>query len=1403
MATALPSFASFPVDEQSAGVRWKKWVQKFENLICGLDIKSDDRKRALLLHYAGDGVFDIVESFTPEQRGTDATDDDGNPNSYKVLRDSLNAYFTPKQNTSFDVFKFRQAKQHEGEAIDAFSTRLRIMASLCNFQDTDREILAQIIQGCTSTRLRRKALKDDLSLANVLAEARSLELSDARAAEIENVVAPSLMAAASALHTPQHLCGSQHGDSSTAVCALQHKHRLSGGQHGDPRQRSGGSGTRGSSQHQQRGFFQSKRCRYCGGAAPHTTGCPARGKDCRKCGKIGHFARVCESSKSAQKVSCTFHPENLQAPKHDEDEDDTCQCVFSTSRPSEASIRSPEVKASIVDIPFQFVLDSGTTSNIINFQTFQEIKRARPQIQLLSPCPLIYPYGSDSPLPLIGHFSEDIEANGKRERALFYVMKKVQAKNTSNLLSCATSGVLGLIHFTLSTAPHPPIPDQFPSLFDGGMGKLTDISVKLHIDSEARPVAQGHRRIPFHVRKDVEAELKRLEKLDVIEKVDGPTPWVSPIVVVPKKNNGVRVCIDMRIANNAIAREKHPMPTLDDLISDLNGSTVFSKLDLSSAYHQLELAEESRFITTFSTHVGLRRYKRLLFGVNAASEIFQNAISELLSDIPGAKNLSDDIIVHGKTQDEHDEALKSTLKRLDERGAKLRKEKCVFSVPELTFFGHVFNKEGVSPDPEKVKTINESSPPKTVHEVRSFLGMTQYVSRFIPGYATITEPLRNLTKKDSPWRWGANEQKSFQRLKTALTSSHVMSYFSPQKKTQVLVDASPVGLGAILTQEGRIVCYASRALTETEQRYSQIDREMLAVVFGVEHFHLYLYGAPFSVITDHKPLLGIVGSPKPTTIRIERLRLRLMPYEMNLVYAPGRDELNPADYISRHPTEKPRRDNVSEEYIRYVARNCIPIAMTQTEVQEATKHDTILQRVMTAVQDGRWNDPDLTAFATFRDEISVHDGFVLRGYRLIIPTILRSKVVSIAHQSHQGMVKTKQHIREKVWFPGIDRMVEDAVKSCIPCQASYPGPKQREPLIPTPLPAHPWNSLSVDFAGPFPSGDYALVVIDEFSRFPEVEIVSSTSAAAVIPKLETIFARQGFPKTVKSDNGPPFQGHEFADFAKRCGFEHRKTTPLWPEANGEAERFMRTLNRHVRASEAENRNWKSSMPTFLMMYRATPHTSTGVSPFEALNGRKMTTALPEITLPQNPGHSPVKSRIIQNDARSKAKMAQYTDSRRHTKPSNLSVGDDVLVKQPKINKLTPPYNPKPFTITKRFGSQITAQRGSQQIVRNSSFFKRIRNISPNFVDEEEEESDEEDPHQEPDVPLSPPQVVKTNDQDLGIQPPTPSRRSQPSTPTPRCHPAPAPGQQDAPPGRPTRQRRPPTYLSEYDTSGFV
>ena len=297
-------------------------------------------------------------------------------------------------------------------------------------------------------------------------------------------------------------------------------------------------------------------------------------------------------------------------------------------------------------------------------------------------------------------------------------------------------------------------------------------------------------------------------------------------------------------------------------------------------------------------------------------------------------------------------------------------------------------------------------------------------------------------------------------------------------------------------------------------------------------------------------------------------------------------------------------------------------------------------------------------------------------------------------------------------------MVETKVRNCLACQATTQGKTTPEPVSSTKLPKAPWKEVAIDFCGPFPSGEYLMVVIDEYSRFPEVEILTTTAARAVIPKLDAVFSRQGIPDVVKSDNGPPFNSAEFKAYAEHSGFNHRKVTPYWPRANGEAERFMSTLEKCIRSAHLERKNWKQEMHRFLRQYRATPHSSTGLSPSEALNQRKLKTELPQITSTIKP-----KDSLQQKDAESKSKMAEYADKKARAKEHTLKPGDTVLVRQPKQNKMSPPYNPLPFIVEKTKGTMITASNGNKSITRNSSQFKQIPQQLAQYQPTDELEND--------------------------------------------------------------------------------
>ena len=349
------------------------------------------------------------------------------------------------------------------------------------------------------------------------------------------------------------------------------------------------------------------------------------------------------------------------------------------------------------------------------------------------------------------------------------------------------------------------------------------------------------------------------------------------------------------------------------------------------------------------------------------------------------------------------------------------------------------------------------------------------------------------------------------------------------------------------------------------------------------------------------------------------------------------------------------------------------------------------------------------------DELTI----VLKGSRIVIPEQLREKAVSLAHEGHQGLVKTKQLLREKVWFPGIDKYVKRVVDTCIACQAN--GPENRpDPLQMSQLPPAPWHTLHMDFCGPFPSGEYLFVVIDAYSRFPEVDIVRSTSISAIIPKLDRMFATHGIPTIVCSDNGPPFTSHEIQQYKEENGVQHRRITPLWPQANSEAERFMQPLTKAIRSAHAEGKQWTKHLHIFLLNYRTTPHATTGFSPAEILFNRKIQNKLPQMVSP-----SPDKGAQVQdNDDRAKEKMKEYADAKQRARPSQLKVGDTVLARQRKLNKFCTRFDPVPFKVVRKRGTMITASRNRKYITRNASHFKVIDPSLDNDQQATDEEEDE-------------------------------------------------------------------------------
>ncbi|KAL8605547.1 hypothetical protein ACOMHN_031484 [Nucella lapillus] len=517
-----------------------------------MGIDAAARKKALLLHYAGEEVFDIFQTFSEEQIGP-ATQE-----GYNTLCASLTAHFEPKKNIDYETFKFRQSKQEPSETIDTFCIRLRRLAATCDFPNVEREIKSQILQGCYSQRLSRRALRDDLNLDNLLKAARALEISDEQAEAME-VDAKSTVNAIGRRPASRGR-GVHHGP-------LQRYQ-----QHQHPPQR------------QYQRSYDNRLCGWCGGQRHPREKCPAKDKVCKNCTKHGHFVKVCRSGEG-RGTRRPYHKNaaSIKTITHDvEDDSDASdeEYVFGVK----GNIKTPYVDLELAGESVPFLIDTGASVNVIDEHSHKNI---------LNTCTLtpssthIFSYGNKNPLHVVGQFDTKITHKDTSVRATFHVVRSQASMKYGNLLSAKTAEKLNIVSFAFATntlTVADALCNKSPSLFKG-IGKLKDVKVTLYQDPSVQPVAQPHRRIPFHLRKQVEEEIQRLEDLDIIEKVDGPTPWISPIVVVPKpkKPGQIRLCVDMRVPNQAIKRTRHIMPTLDDILMCLNQATVFSKLDLNQA----------------------------------------------------------------------------------------------------------------------------------------------------------------------------------------------------------------------------------------------------------------------------------------------------------------------------------------------------------------------------------------------------------------------------------------------------------------------------------------------------------------------------------------------------------------------------------------------------------------------------------------------------------------------------------------------------------------------------------------------------------------------------------------------------------------------------------------------------
>ncbi|XP_064653072.1 uncharacterized protein K02A2.6-like [Lineus longissimus] len=1081
-------------------------------------------------------------------------------------------------------------QQEADETVDQFVARLRRQAQFCNFTNIDADIRDQVIDKCKSSKLRRKLLeKVDLTLKQAQDLARALEAVDYQMKSMDLGTSEKADSGASS--------------SADSVNRVSHSSKRGSASGGKPKHDY--RGPKGGQKGQKKG-----KCYRCGneGHFGKDDCCPAKNVECRKCEKMGHFAKVCRTKQGHKKQ---YHVTESKRDSADEE----LYSIYS-ARDSSSEI---QVDVGVSGKNVQFTVDTAASVSVIPHELYQEkFKDVLP----LSPTNVKLKSYSGDEIPVMGEFKVEVCYNGQTASLPLYVTKGERValfgRNWLSVIKLDWHRLFSVMSLT-SDPEIQKVLDKYPHVFSNEMGTIRGYKADIRLKESCSPVFKKARPVPYALREKVGLELDRLEKAGVLEKCT-TSEWASPIVVVSKSDGQIRICGDYKVTINPLIEDNaYPLPTSEDLFATLAGSEVFSKIDLSHAYQQLELTENSRELCTINTHQGLYRYRKLPFGIKSAPSIFQSVIDRILGNQKGVASILDDILIGTKIP-EHVDSLDTVLKQLADHNVVAKRPKCKFKVPEVSYFGHMINAEGRACMKYKVDAILNARKPENVSELRTFLGIVGYYGSFIPNMSTKFAPLYRLLRNNTPWQWSHECDEALQSVKDELTSDRILVHYDPAKPLILATDASPTGVGALIShrmEDGseRPIAFASRSLTDSERNYAQIEKEGLGIIYGVKKFHKYLYGRKFELITDHEPLTTIFGPktgvPTLAALRLQRWALILMAYDYTIHYRRSKDHAN-SDMLSRFPVDDCQ--TATELKINYFSM-VDELPVSAEDISEQTRKDPILSRVYHYVMHGwpdQGKDPDIVEYWKRRDELSADQGCLLWGIRVVIPPKFRSRLLKELHHEHFGMVRMKAMARSYLWYPGIDVDIEALVKSCDACLAfqSNPGPV---PLIPWPYPTKFWERVHIDF-GYLEQLNY-LLLVDAHSKWVEIELMyQNTTAEKTVDVLRSWFARFGLPIECVSDNGPQFISQVFEDFCSRNGIKHTLSPPYHPQTNGAAENIVKeakkAFKKHYYAERKGSEpklSAKQRVDDFLLTYRSTPHCTTGQSPADLVLKRGLRT----------------------------------------------------------------------------------------------------------------------------------------------------------------------------------------------------
>lgn len=1177
---------------------WRTFKQQLKLYLTATGVPDEEGQRsrriAILLTLGGAELLRIYNTFGLA---------DAHEETLDQILVRFDGHFQPRANVLIERYKFRSAKQEQEESIDAYLVRITGLVQQCGFVEATRpeHLRDQLVYGCYDERLREKLFRNaELTFDQAKADARAHE-----------AAREQMMIFNQANRTSTTNERSREASSKETVAQVRNY------SHSAPRNNKGG-------------------CFRCG--RNHMANkCPFKEAECHLCHKKGHIKPMCyqnplntakrENVKAVESEEGANATSTVQMEQRGYDEEEhnpvylTSEVVAKTSSNNQNC--AVTVKCLVNGISLTMEVDTGCSTTLIpDFVYDTKFKHV-----MLQPSSKQFYSFTGEKVACKGRMCAEVQYGGWKGNLWLYVVSGARSillgRDWMRELPLEWSSVLhtGGIG-KVSGGEGPTLDDVLANhteLFQPGLGTLQNITAKLYLKEGSKPVREKAYRIPLALRETVESEIDRLVKEGIIEPVEY-SEWASGVVPVLKENGKIRLCGNFKPTINPCLQDLSPPQIhMDDILAKLSGSKFFTTLDLSAAYNQMEVDSSYRDLLTIATSKGLFRFRRLAFGVKTAPAIWQHAMEQVLNGLPGVQVYYDDILVTGISEQEHSANLDAVMHRLKQFGLRLNKRKCKFMLTSVQYLGHIIDEVGVRPVPSKVESIVDTEAPKDEKKLRSYLGMLGFYRKFIPKFSEVVKPLTNLLKKDTPSQtWGLEAQQAFDKSKQLLQSSEFLVHFDHTKSVVLTCDASAEGVAAVLSHrfedgQDRPIQFASRVLSKAEQGYPQLEREALAIVFGVERFYNFLFGRKFTLVTDNQPLSVIfgpkVGIPVMAAERLQRWAVKLSGFNYEVECC--KSEQNPADFLSRYPAESTSANQVDKEQVAYVfSTSCLPV--TSAQVSTATRNDPILAEVMIRLQEGsldKATSDEMRAFVTKSKELSVMSGVLMWGLRIVVPMKLRHKMLEELHEGHLGISKMKALGRSFIWWPGFDRDVELCCKACPVCQSLGGDP-------PTVV-VHPWlpskkplQRVHIDYAGPI-KGYMLLIIVDAYSKWPEVYLTHSTTSTSTIGLLVNYMSRYGLIREIVSDNGPQFVSQEFQQFLQANHVKHTRSAPYHPATNGQAERFVKTIKQGLQLCMGENPtdSVQFCLDRFLLAYRNCPHVGTGESPALRFLGRELTTRL--------------------------------------------------------------------------------------------------------------------------------------------------------------------------------------------------